>query len=427
MALRSFLTCFSILTAVLIPLHGAPRERVFLLMDSGHIEQHFINHDGKVSHVASYSEKDFPGLLPAHSLEMRSGNILTVGGKHGDPKGRLVYDPAADRLRVYAGVPGEAASLSGRLLDAPDPEEIFRTRSGLYKESSRSRHRYTQVLAPYREGEGSTYSDLFALGERVYGIFGDHIYQLSDREGKPLESARTALLLPGTDLTSAAVSPWGEAFIADASGHKIHRVVRKEGSLVSEFRVTHDSLSSPQGLDFSASGILFVANGERKTHALSRFRFRLGGFKNWWPTPLDGIDEESSGALDVAVARPVGYVISEKTNPIERLSAEAAGGHYGISSSTFLGPEINSETAVIALVEYAPGGNTPVHDHHNMEQIEIVVAGRALWEIGEMEKEVGPGDVIFTPRFVKHGYKVLGDQPFRFLQLEWRGWDPRKD
>ena len=421
MALKSFLTFFSILTAVLLPLHGAPRERVFLLKDSSHIEQYFINHDGKISHVASYSEKDFPGLLPAHSLDMRSGNILAVNGKHGAQKGRLVYDPAADRLRVYAGDPGEAASLSGRLLDTPDPEEIFRTRSGLYKESSQSRHRYTQVLAPYREGEGSTYTDLFALGERVYGVSGDHIYQLSDGEGKPLESARTALLLAGADLTSATVSPWGEAFIADTAGNKIHRVVVNEGSLVSEFQVTHDSLNAPGGLDFSASGELYVANGKRKNHAVSRFRFQLGGFKNWWPSPLDGIDEESSGALDVAVARPVGYVISEKTNPIERLSAEAAGGHYGISSTTFLAPDINSESAIIALVEYAPGGNTPVHYHDNMEQIEVVVSGRALWEVGEMEKEVGPGDVIFTPRFVKHGYKVLGDQPFRFLQLEWRG------
>ncbi len=202
------------------PVVRAPMERVFLLRDSGHIEQHFINHDGKVTHVASYSEKDFPGLFPAHSLEMRSGNILMVSGKHGVPKGRLVYDPAAERLRVYAGVSGEAVSLSGRLLDAPDLEEIFRTRSGLYKEFSQSRHRYTQALDPYREGEGSIYTDLFVLGERVYGISGDHIYQLSDREGKPLESARPALLLPGGDLTSAAVSPWGEAFIADTAGHK---------------------------------------------------------------------------------------------------------------------------------------------------------------------------------------------------------------
>ena len=57
-----------------------------------------------------------------------------------------------------------------------------------------------------------------------------------------------------------------------------------------------------------------------------------------------------------------------------------------------------------------------------MEQIEIVLEGKALWEVGEFEREVGPGDVIFTPRFVKHGYKVLGDKPFKFLQLEWRNY-----
>ena len=42
--------------------------------------------------------------------------------------------------------------------------------------------------------------------------------------------------------------------------------------------------------------------------------------------------------------------------------------------------------------------------------------------MGETEREVVPGDVIFCPRNVKHGYKVLGNQPFKFLQIEWREW-----
>ena len=121
----------------------------------------------------------------------------------------------------------------------------------------------------------------------------------------------------------------------------------------------------------------------------------------------------------MAVAEPVGYVISEKTHPIQQLGAEAAGGHYGISQVMFLGPESNSEASIIALVQYAPGGNTPVHYHPNMEQIEIVLEGKALWEVGEFEREVGPGDVIFTPRFVKHGYKVLGTSPSSFCS--WSG------
>ena len=112
-----------------------------------------------------------------------------------------------------------------------------------------------------------------------------------------------------------------------------------------------------------------------------------------------------------------------------KLNPEQAGGHYGISQVLFISPRINkdqltpnaaSESSTIALVQYEPGGNTAVHYHDHMEQIEVVLEGRALWEIGEFEREVVPGDVIFTPRFVKHGYKVLGDIPFKFLQLEWR-------
>ena len=116
------------------------------------------------------------------------------------------------------------------------------------------------------------------------------------------------------------------------------------------------TLKSPSGLDFTASGELFVANGMANPHAVSRLKFNLGGFTRWWPRAKKGLDLDGSGALDVAVAEPVGYVISEKTHPIQQIGAEAAGGHYGISQVMFLGPKSNSEASIIALVQYAPGG-----------------------------------------------------------------------
>ncbi|MBM3776095.1 MAG: cupin domain-containing protein [Acidobacteria bacterium] len=85
-----------------------------------------------------------------------------------------------------------------------------------------------------------------------------------------------------------------------------------------------------------------------------------------------------------------------------------------------------SQNGNSGLVKYSPGGHTEVHLHPNMEQAEIVLEGRALWEAGEFEREVGPGDVIFCPRYAKHGYKVLGDKPFKFLQVEWREYSWRR-
>ena len=72
---------------------------------------------------------------------------------------------------------------------------------------------------------GSTYRDIFVLQGRVFGISGDHVYQLTNKSGESLAGGpRTALVLTGADLTGAAESPWGEAFIADAASDQLHRV-----------------------------------------------------------------------------------------------------------------------------------------------------------------------------------------------------------
>ena len=397
-------------------------ERVFILKNEGEIVQYKIrDKQDEVKRVASYSAQDFPDIFPASSIAMKRGNILSVYDQARHLKGRLVYDPHADRLKLYDGNPGDRAGLSGRLLEDPNLDEPFRQRSHMYFKDWNSAPHREPLRDKFGKMTGSTYRDVFVLQGRVFGISGDHVYQLTDKKGESLmDGPRTALVLSGGDLTAAAESPWGEAFIADAAKNQLHRVFLREGELVAENPVKNPTLKSPSGLDFTASGELFVANGMANPHAVSRLKFNLGGFTRWWPRAKKGLDLDGSGALDVAVAEPVGYVISEKTHPIQQLGAEAAGGHYGISQVMFLGPESNSEASIIALVQYAPGGNTPVHYHPNMEQIEIVLEGKALWEVGEFEREVGPGDVIFTPRFVKHGYKVIGDKPFKFLQLEWR-------
>ena len=422
-----------------IPLLGLPlllvtlfsclaTERVFVLKNDGELVQYKIrDKQDEVKRVASYSSQDFPGIFPAASITMKRGNILSVFDRQRQLTGRLVYDPDADRLKLYDGNSGDRSSRSGLLLETPNLDETFRQRSHMYFKDWNSAPRRDPLKYQFEQTTGKwAFRDVFVLQGRVFGVAGgphkanDHIYQLTDKTGESFDGPRTVLVLSGSDLTAAAESPWGEVFIADAATNQLHRVFLKEGKLVAENPVKNPTLKSPSGLDFTASGELFVANGIANPHAVSRLKFNRGGFTSWWPRAKKGLDFDGSGALDVAVAEPVGYVISEKTHPIQQISDEEAGGHYGIAQTMFLSPQINSESAIIALVQYSPGGNTPVHYHHNMEQIEIVLEGKALWEIGEFEQEVGPGDVIFTPRFVKHGYKVLGDKPFKFLQLEWR-------
>ena len=405
-------------------------ERIFILKNEEQIIQYRVrDSQNEITRVASYSKEDFPGMFPAYSIEMNRGNILSIFGQGRKVKGRVVYDPNSDQLKIYESGPGDRTSLSGRLLENPDLNEPFRQKSHLYLKNWANPTRHKPLAKKFRERMGRSYRDIFVLEGLTFGISGDHIDQLSDKMGQSLNGhSKRSLVIPESELTSAAVSPWGEVFIADSATSQVHGVYLIEGKLVSERSVRHSNIKSPQGIDFTGSGELFVANGKPSPYGVCRFKFKLGNFKNWNPQAQKGLDL-GGGCLDVALARPVGYVISEKTHPLMKLNPEQAGGHYGISQVLFISPRINkdqltpnaaSESSTIALVQYEPGGNTAVHYHDHMEQIEVVLEGRALWEIGEFEREVVPGDVIFTPRFVKHGYKVLGDIPFKFLQLEWR-------
>ena len=405
-------------------------ERIFVLQDQTHILQYRMDNEGLVSLVRTYSDKDLPQMFPAESIDIKSGNILCTYGKQRNLVGRSLYDPAANGLMAYQGNPGEPSNLTGRILEKPPLEEIFRGDGSLYSKTKASSYRESLMLEEFRKTAGMNYQDLFVLDGQVFGITGDHIDRLSRKDGTSIAGApEKALTLPGANLVAAAVSPWNEVFISDSAKNSLQRVLwrnsafESNGSISSfQSRYAETSLVSPGGLKFSADGDLFVVNRAKGSLGVLRFQFVLNNFVNWQAIAKGGIDLGGVGALDVALARPVGFVISEKTNPIEKLSTAAGGGHYGISQTIFVypvAPRTNSEAAVLALVQYEPGGHTPVHQHPTMEQMEIVLEGKALWEVGEFEREVGPGDVIFCPRNVKHGYKVLGNTPFKFYQVEW--------
>lgn len=402
---------------LLFPLSGRAENRLFVLQGEEAILEIDIDDEGNARQVRAYRERDLPGVFPARSLEMRDGNILVTFDGRKRPTARLLYR-RSEGLAKYDGDPGLASDPSGRRLEKTDTAPNFRSGSRLYSESGGGHYRDRQRLARFQEVAGSRYRDIFVLDDAAFGVTANRIDLLSGDDAATLE-AKEALALPGSRLTAATVSPWGEVFVSDESQPTIHRLRLQDGALISNGTLTHPGLRVPRGLEFTRDGELLVANAGPGPDGVLRFGFETVDF-NWRGTPKGGIDLDGKGASDLVLARTVGYVLSEKQTPLIKLNPERAGGHYGISQVGLVLPGKNSEAAIIALVQYEPGGYTPVHYHPDMEQAEIVVSGRAIWEVGEFEREVGPGDVIFCPRYAKHGYKVLGDEPFKFFQLEWR-------
>ena len=121
---------------------------------------------------------------------------------------------------------------------------------------------------------------------------------------------------------------------------------------------------------------------------------------------------------------------SEKAKPMRVLTLEEAGSHRGISASPFItskdyprfSHQANSHLAWISLQQYAPNpsqANTDVHSHAESEQAFFIISGKARFIIGDTEQDVGPGEFVYAPRHVKHGYRVPGEEPVKWFMMGW--------
>ena len=127
-----------------------------------------------------------------------------------------------------------------------------------------------------------------------------------------------------------------------------------------------------------------------------------------------------------------GTIVSEGRRPLTRLSSVDTGGHQGISASPFITPQDyptlshkgNSSVAWISLQQYDADPTvtaTSPHVHHLSEQAFYLVEGRARFELGDLKQDVRPGELVYVPRHVKHGYVVLDERPVKWLMISWSG------
>jgi quercetin dioxygenase-like cupin family protein len=78
---------------------------------------------------------------------------------------------------------------------------------------------------------------------------------------------------------------------------------------------------------------------------------------------------------------------------------------------------IAASPAVRAVLWGWPAGfETVPHVHPRAEELFHVLAGRAAFGLeGEMERILGPGEVLVAPRGVEHAIRVLEGDPFVML------------
>lgn len=69
-----------------------------------------------------------------------------------------------------------------------------------------------------------------------------------------------------------------------------------------------------------------------------------------------------------------------------------------------------------ALLE--PGQHTEANAHSEAE-IFIVVRGRGTFRVGDEERAVGEGDIVYAPPMVEHTVVNDGDEEFRMVSIWW--------
>src|ERR1700720_2737680 len=80
----------------------------------------------------------------------------------------------------------------------------------------------------------------------------------------------------------------------------------------------------------------------------------------------------------------------------------------------------NGETdeSVMIFEEVAPVGTvTPMHLHHDSDEVAYVLSGEITFKIGDAVTVGGPGTCAFMPRDVAHAWKSTGAETGRVLFL----------
>jgi quercetin dioxygenase-like cupin family protein len=98
---------------------------------------------------------------------------------------------------------------------------------------------------------------------------------------------------------------------------------------------------------------------------------------------------------------------------VSDVPAEPVKAGTGTTRQVLIGPEEGPHFAMRRFI-MEPGGGMPPHTN-TVEHEQYVLRGRATIGIGQDEREVRQGDVVYIPAGTPHWYKAHAGEPFEFL------------
>jgi mannose-6-phosphate isomerase-like protein (cupin superfamily) len=88
----------------------------------------------------------------------------------------------------------------------------------------------------------------------------------------------------------------------------------------------------------------------------------------------------------------------------------------GQTSHMLLGEgDFGSRNLCVTWVDCEPGSQQGLHAHEHGEQVYVIVSGTGTMLVGDEEREVGPGTMVFIPPRTRHAIRASADAPLTYV------------
>lgn len=76
-----------------------------------------------------------------------------------------------------------------------------------------------------------------------------------------------------------------------------------------------------------------------------------------------------------------------------------------------------TDDVILVMNEVEPEMEARPHSHDDFDQIATIVSGRAIYHVGDVAHEVGPGSLLVIPAGVEHYIEPVGDEVVKNLDV----------
>jgi mannose-6-phosphate isomerase-like protein (cupin superfamily) len=89
----------------------------------------------------------------------------------------------------------------------------------------------------------------------------------------------------------------------------------------------------------------------------------------------------------------------------------------GVLTRLYAAGSTGSDSLCVMEQVCDPGAGAPPHRHDGIEEVLLVLSGRARAHVGDEKTELGGGDSVVVPAGSRHGFTNVGSDSLRILAI----------